>query len=221
MVTIEQLTHLTNVSRKQMNNRVLALKHRYPKIIGGGGKGKRGKYKIHPIMAKVLTRPNRGKNTSIVDLMGFEFEQSKFLESLNQSNPFGLFNWRWFCCYSPPKIYESQKLIDLIPLKPNDISFYSIHGRNNLTKGIKDSENLHIHFVIDTEQTKKELSSPKICLDPDITDYRPELSQECFHYFTNPSIHRSENQYIVEYGYLMNITEKRKSYRISFIDNLV
>jgi hypothetical protein len=216
MVTIEELTHLTNVSRKQMNNRVLSLKHRYPKIISGGGKGKGGKYKIHPIMTKVLTRPNRGKNTSNDDLMGFESEQSKFLESLNQSNPFGLFNWRWFCCYSPPKIYESQKLFDLIPLRPNDICFYSVHGRKNLTKKVKESENLHLHFVIDSEQTLKELSSHQTYINPKISIFRPDLSQDCYEYFTNPQIVRTRNQYVLEYGYMIRVEDNKKSRLIHF-----
>ncbi len=59
MTTLSELIHLTNITRKQINNRTLPLSKRYPKLIKGGGKGKRGKYFIHPILTRYLTHYKR------------------------------------------------------------------------------------------------------------------------------------------------------------------
>lgn len=201
MITIKELTELTNVSRKQINNRINKIRGKYPSLIKGGGKGKGGRYSVDPLFVNYLTR----LNPDLPDIKRVETTTNSLVSWKNYSK----ISWKWFGCYSPASVYEPKHLTDLIPLQDGEIVFYSIHAKD-------DTDNLHIHFSSNSELPKTKLNTPdrSILLYSEVKEFNHHLKEECFDYFTNFNMVRSGRQYIVDYGFIMGYIEKKKVNRL-------
>lgn len=200
-ITIKEMIHLTNITRKQLNNRIQQIRGRYPNLINGGGKGKGGRYYIHPFLITYLTQPHW--YTEINPQQNFNSEK-ELITSRNQIDYYQIFKsieWDWFCCYCPlKKIYDPLELINLIPLRDGDVSFYSLHRFQD--------ESLHIHFVLKTDTlTHYKISQSLIdWIDVETKTYDFNQLDGCFQYFTNTKLLRGKNQKLVGYGFVMGVS---------------
>lgn len=205
MITLKELTELTNVSRKQINNRINKIKGKYPSFIKGGGRGKGGRYYIDSLFVKYLIRSN---STPILPQQ--DVNLSGDTKSLVGWKNFSKIRWKWFGCYSPVSIYDPKDLISLIPLQDGEIAFYSIHAKDT-------SENLHIHFVSNSEVTKTKLQTPckGILMNSKIIEFDYLLMKECYDYYTNYDKMRSGQQYLVDYGMVMGVKRNQLLFNMS------
>ncbi len=179
-LNIKDIQEDTQVSRKQINNRIKKVIH-HNKLVIGGGRGRGGKYLIHPLLLNYLTAPNY--YSGII----YDGSQQRILNNLDT---FNLLNWRWFHCFSPKGYFEPNNLFDEMRLNDGDIAYYSVHAR-------KSSNDLHLHYVV----TDKENLYSKKNITNFFKPYAPSLGDSCFNYFNNPS----DNQYLVEVGYLLGV----------------
>jgi len=200
MTTLSELIPLTNITRKQINNRTLPLSKRYPNLIKGGGKGKRGKYFIHPILTRYLThyKPYTSKET-IEQLANIQTEYLKRYSTLDTFDTFQLIPWKFFCCYHPVGKLNAQDLLNLIPLEEGDIVYYSIHTDQ------RDKD--HLHFVT-THTNEIRLKYHQTKDIPKVEPFKMELGEGCYHYFRNMYLFRGE-QRITEWGYLMGFNDRK------------
>lgn len=202
-ISIKELLPLTNITRKQLNNRIQNIRGKYPDLIKGGGKGKGGRYSIHPFFTTYLIQPHWSRTFTPHQKNNTEKRISEFLKSKTPINYYELFKsirWDRFCCYSPlKKIYDPIELINLIPLNDGDVSFYSIHRFHD--------ESLHIHFTLlnDVLTHYKVPESRVDWLNVQIEKYDFNQSEGCFQYFTNTELLRDKNQKLVGYGFLMGV----------------
>lgn len=180
MLTINDIIGDAKVSRKQINNRIQKVSH-HENLVIGGGKGLGGKYLIHPILLNYLTAPNY--------FSGIDYDRSQ-RRVLNNWDTFKLLNWQWFHCFSPKGYFELNNLFDKIRLNDGDIAYYSVHAR-------KSSNDLHLHYVVTDNKHQESKKNITNFFKP----YDPSLGDGCFNYFNNPS----DNQYLVEVGYLLGV----------------
>jgi len=199
MTTIDELYQLTNVTRKQVNNRVNKLKCKYPNFIMGGGKGKGGKYKIDPLFFKYLTRlkPHQSKPNQVIN-------RNNNHSSVNWEN-FSNVKWDWFGCVSTTSVFEVEQLLNLINLKDGELLFYSVHSLGRL-------DELHLHFISNSElmPSKQFKNQNGIITNIKINKFRDSLKRECYEYFTNFAKTRDRNQLLIEYGFLIGYLEKKQ-----------
>lgn len=189
MIHIKDIISEGNITRKQLNNRVVSLKNNYPNLIIGGGKGRGGKYKIHPLLKDFLIRPKSNIN---------QFNNFRYpFPSFDSIELFKSIQWNWLCCYNPNvKSLETEDLLKMIPIDDGDICFYSIH------ETIKDNK-LHIHFTIKTNKSKSYIEHfPKNKNNNNVKVFEPEKYISCYHYFSNTNFERN-NQKLKEYGYII------------------
>ncbi len=179
-LNIKDIEEDTQVGRKQINNRIKKVIH-HNKLVIGGGRGRGGKYLIHPLLLNYLTAPNY--YSGII----YDGSQQRILNNLDT---FNLLNWRWFHCFAPKGYFELNNLFDKMRLNDGDIAYYSVHAR-------KSSNDLHLHYVV----TDKENLYSKKNITNFFKPYAPSLGDSCFNYFNNPS----DNQYLVEVGYLLGV----------------
>ncbi len=197
MYQIQDILHLTNVSRKQVNNRIRKLKNKYPNLIKGGGRGRGGKYLIHPLMIPFLIRLNEEISLTNSEKEQWIRKQQLFYESISNYNNLDTFSkveWDWFCCFRPPNEYDIQSLIDLIPKSDaTDLAYFSIH---------RQEDKLHIHFVLRTNMNKNEiLNSVKTICDKDCELFDRTKRTQCYTYLSDPHIRRNGGQVLVDWGY--------------------
>ena len=188
-LNIKDIQEDTQVSRKQINNRIRKVIH-HNKLVSGGGRGRGGKYLIHPLLWNYLTAPNY--YSGIV----YDGSQQKILNNLDT---FKLLNWRWFHCFSPKGYFELNNLFDKMRLNDGDIAYYSVHAR-------KSSNDLHLHYVVTDKENLYSKKNSTNFFKP----YAPSLGDSCFNYFNNPS----DNQYLVEVGYLLGVKHHDRFDRI-------
>lgn len=200
MITIKELYGLTNVSRKQINNRVNKIKWKYPQLIKGGGKGKGGKYSVNNLFMNYLTRlnpnqPTPSEGTGIVSKRCI----------IDYSELFNSIDWNWFGCLSTTSLFETEKLFQLLHLQDGEILFYSIHSTGKLDK-------LHIHFTSNSELPKsRQIKQHEgLIINTLIKEFRNPLKRECYDYFTNFRNSTNRNQIIVDYGFLIGYSEKKQ-----------
>jgi hypothetical protein len=188
-LNIKDIEEDTQVSRKQINNRIKKVIH-HDRLVIGGGKGRGGKYQIHPLLKNYLTAPTYfAKFKEILNPNGL----------FNNFDAFGLIDWRWFSCYSPKECFELDKLIANIHMNDGDIVYYSIHSR-------KSTNDFHIHYSSTSEVNPiVENSISHISLPFDAS-----LGMSCFHYFNKPS----ENQLLIEVGFLLGVKHHHSFKRI-------
>jgi hypothetical protein len=191
-LNIKDIEEDTQVSRKQINNRIKKVIN-HDRLVIGGGRGRGGKYLIHPILLNYLTAPNY--------YSGIAYDGSQ-RRILNNWDTFKLLNWQWFYCFSPKGYFELNNLFDEMRLNDGDIAYYSVHAR-------KSSNDLHLHYVV----TDKEIQNSKQNIFNFFKPYDPSLGDSCFNYFNNPS----ENQYLVECGYLLGVKNHRRFERIKLL----
>jgi hypothetical protein len=202
MTTLSDLITLTNITRKQINNRTLPLSKRYPNLIKGGGKGKIGKYFIHPLLTRYLTHHKLYTSQEIIEQL--EDIQSNYLKRYSNIDTIETFNqipWKFFCCYHPARNLNAQALLNLIPLEEGDIVYYSIHTDN------RDKE--HLHFVTthpNQNRLKNKKNQPKDI--PMVEPFKMELSEGCYHYFRDMGLFRG-GQRITEWGYIMGFNDRK------------
>lgn len=210
MVTIQDIIPLSNISRKQIGNRIKPIKKKYPNLIKGGGRGKGGKYQINPLLIKHLTIPNTEVKVSGEDKKRMNDKQDEFLKNLppfDTMDTFKEIEWDWFCCYHPVKeITDIQELIDCIPMNEGDLCYYSIHRKNESGRITKH----HIHFVLKSDLTKNDISkTTPFYSDYDIQEFDLTDVEGCYNYFSNSNLLRSDKQELCEWGYLMNIKDEK------------
>jgi hypothetical protein len=201
MITINELTPLTNITRKQINNRLIPLVNRYPNLIKGGGRGKRGKYSIHPLLIKYLTHYK--PYTSLEDIKVWDEIQSDYLKTFTPINTLETFKkveWKFFCCYSPASNLDSHVLINLISLEVGDMVFYSIHT--------DEKEKNHIHFVTTHCDEKRLKNYDKVMDIPEVVPFISLELEGCYNYFTNLQLYRGK-QRVTEYGYIIGLKDRK------------
>lgn len=199
-ITIKDILPHTDISRKQVNNRIKKL-NQYTNLLYGGGKGKGGLYKINPIFFNYLTLTKSIK--SVNDIV--RNNSVNLIPRINLFETYKLIDWTYFGCYSPPKVFSVDALLEIIPLKDGELLFYTIHGR-------KSTDELHIHFVVFTKSkiekfVKLENQSIKSVY---VSPFRTELLYDCFNYFLNPK----ENQFLVDYGFLFGVKNHHRNLKI-------
>ena len=197
MYQIQEILSLTNVSRKQVNNRIRKLKNKYPNLITGGGRGRGGKYLLHTLMIPFLLRLNEERTLANNEKELWIKKQRLFLESVSNYNNLETFSkveWDWFCCFRPPNEYDIQTLIDLIPKSDvTDIAYYSIH---------RQEDKLHIHFVLKTNMNKNQiLNSLNTICDKDCLAYDKSKTSDCYNYLSNLNVKRRGEQMLLDCGY--------------------
>lgn len=199
-ITIKDILPHTDISRKQVNNRIKKLIP-YKNLVKGGGKGKGGLYRVNSIFFNYLTllksikyKSNIVRNKDVINNL-----------IINLFETYKLVNWTYFGCYSPPKVYCVDALLELLPLKDGELLFYAIHGR-------KSTDELHIHFVVTTNSNiqKFEYLENKSKMSVNAVPFRNELQSECFTYFINPK----ENQFLVDYGFLFGVKNHHRDLKI-------
>jgi hypothetical protein len=197
MYHIKDIEPITNVSRKQLSNRIKSLQKDYPKLIIGGGKGKGGKYKIHPLMVPFLIVPNKEKELTNTEKQDLINKQNSFLEKMPDCNNFETFSkidWDWFVCFRPVNATDIKELIQMIPLSSDtDLAFYSIH---------RQVDKLHIHFVLKSKMHRNEvLKEISIKSNNECVLFDPFYSKGCYSYFTDSYMFRNGEQKLSGYGY--------------------
>jgi len=201
-LTIKDILSKTDISRKQVNNRINKIKH-HNKLVTGGGKGKGGRYLFNSIFFNYLSLSKNVK------------QHDKLIRNLSESQPsypiilFEIFNqieWTYFGCYSPPKIYDIDELIEILPISDGELLFYAIHNRCK-------TDELHIHFVVATQVEIKKYKNPQMNLSLEVKPFNPNLSGECFNYFINPKDH----QFAVDYGFILGVKNHNQILKIKLV----
>jgi len=210
MVQIKNITTLSNVSRKQINNRLKPLKKKYPHLINGGGKGRGGRYNISPLLIKYLTQPNteiKITESQIKDMLDKQDNYLRSLPTFDTIDTFKMVDWDWFCCFHPvKKITDVQVLIDCIPMNEGDLFYYSIHTKD-VYRRITE---YHIHFVLKSEVSRKViLKSTPFISDDNVVPFDFNKIEGCYNYFSNDKLIRSDNQKLSEWGYIMKIKNEK------------
>jgi hypothetical protein len=186
-ITVKDIEEYTSISRKQINNRINKVSH-HDNLVMGGGKGRGGKYLIHPLLTNYLSAPNYYSKTN---------ESQKMKKLFNDYRTFNLLNWRSFGCFSPKDCFDYNNLISTIGIKDGDIGYFSIHLR-------KSTNDFHIHYVVTCNTDKKDT------IPHHIQDFNSSLSESCFYYFNNPG----DNQNLIDFGFLLGVKNHNRFERI-------
>jgi hypothetical protein len=199
-ITITDILPHTDISRKQVNNRIKKL-NQYTNLLYGGGKGKGGLYQINPIFFNYLTLTKSIK--SLNDIV--RNNNVKEVPKINLFETYKLIEWTYFGCYSPPKVYSVDGLLEILPLKDGELLFYTIHGR-------KSTDELHIHFVVVTKRKMENFLNfqTKSIQSVKVSPFRTELRYDSYNYFLIPK----ENQFLVDYGFLLGMKNHHRNLKI-------
>jgi hypothetical protein len=186
-ITIKDIEENTSITRKQISNRINKVSH-HDNLVFGGGKGRGGKYLIHPLLTNYLSAPNYYSKIN---------ENHKVKKLFNDYKTFRLLNWRSFGCYSPKECFDYDNLISTIGINDGDIGYFSIHLR-------KSTNDFHIHYVLTSNPNKKDT------IIHNIQDFNSSWSESCFNYFNNPS----DNQNLIDFGFLLGVKNHNRFERI-------
>ena len=186
-ITIKDIEDNTSISRKQINNRINKVSH-HDKLVLGGGRGRGGKYLLHPLLTNYLSAPNYYSKIN---------EKQRIKKLFNDFNTFKLLNWRTFGCFSPKEYFDFGNLISALKMEDGDIGYFSIHLR-------KSTNDLHIHYVLTSIPYKKDT------IAHNIQDFNSSLSESCFCYFNNPN----DNQHLIDFGFLLGVKNHNRFERI-------
>lgn len=185
MLTINEILPLNNITRRQLNNRLKLLQLKYPIYLNGGGRGRGGRYSVHPILLDLITKPNKDGITTEKDKEIFKNSTDAIKKrNLYTSKTFESIDWKYFVTISPFENIEEKRLIETIPLALGDTCFYSIHHK---TTSVVDG--CHIHFVIKTNKAKKDLEGLKsdFRMNIKVDEYDPQKTN-CFQYLTSRNL---------------------------------
>lgn len=203
-ININQYCNISNVSRRQLNNRIIPLKEKYPNLIIGGGRGKSGKYFVDKLLTRYICKP---KSIYTVDdeINSILEKQDSFINNLlpiADISTFKKIDWRYFCCYSPAKCIEVEDLLNRIPTEEGDMVFYSIHENENLK--------IHVHFVTTSQNKERLLTYDNNLMDvkPFVDNFRIKEAGGCYQYLTNLDMQRY-GQRVIEWGYFMGYKERK------------
>jgi hypothetical protein len=202
-LTIKDILSQADISRKQVNNRINKIKQ-YNKLVTGGGKGKGGRYLINSVFYNYLILSKKVKHHNKL-IRNVSESQTSYPISLYEEI-FNQIDWSYFGCYSPPKIYDIDELIEILPISDGELLFYSVHNRLR-------TDELHIHFVVATQVDVKRYKKPQMNLSLEVKPFNSNLSGECFSYFITPK----ENQFAVEYGFILGVKNHNHIQKIKLV----
>jgi hypothetical protein len=212
MISIKEVEKFSSIKRRQINNRLKKISSKFPKLISGGGRGLKGKYKISPLFLKYLTLPNKIVDISSQNPITQDVLNDNFIldNSFDPVSTFTQIDWDWFGCINIPNS-EIDDLLNSIPiLKDGDLTYFSIH----IQEGKKD--HLHLHFCSKTDFSSKTLTTKyKGLMNTKIEKFELEKVEKCYSYLTDKTIPRRNNQRILLNGYIQNF----KGQKIFIWDN--
>lgn len=187
---------LSTLTRRMITLRIKKLKLNYPALITGGNQGK--KYKIHYSLIRKITKRTNGSQSPRI----------KEREEIRNQNVSEIYYWNTKWTYflminQEDKELDYKTIIDLIPKSYYSLLFYAGHYSPK-----KSNENIHLHFLIQSEmgldEFKKKLKSSIDITTAPITPvrFREDIRKECFSYFKDnrEGIYNKPAQHSYYYG---------------------
>jgi len=206
MINIKEVEEYSSIKRRQINNRLKRISSKFPKLITGGGRGLKGKYRISTLFLKYLTLPNKlveipSQNLHTLDV----FNNNLILDNpFDPASTFTQIDWDWFGCFNIPNSNIDDLLNSIPVLKEGDLTYFSIHIQE------KKQDQLHLHFCAKTDFSSRAIISKyKGLMNTKIERFDMSKVKECYAYFSDKSIPRKGNQRILLNGYIQNLNNQR------------